>query len=955
MILSRNKAVNGLDIMRDLISTTLENYPYGVFLVADGKIKFINPELERILKQNLKDLVEEDVNRIISPQDIDYFKTTISEYRPHEENIFATKFSIRMLSSDTVEIETTITKSSPLHYQDIRCEVFIINPLSHEKQKFDKIYQTNRSLQALTRVLKSSQQVADEGDFLQEVTDVVVEVAGYRMAWIGKVGLTPDENISPVAWSGYVEDYLDDIKITWDDTKYGMGPTGRAIKTLLPIHSRLIPEDIEFLPWREKAIKLGYYSSFAIPLHYDNHRYGSLNIYSSFPDSFDNVEIDLLTRIAETASQGIKSIQLVREKQELDKRLKSSENKYRTLVETANDPILLIDDNGYILEINLQGQNILGYKQSEILGRHINFILTPETLQKVPLEETLGSMELGTSRVFEREILSKSGKRIPVEVSSMMIHFEGRNVIHSILRDISIRKSTEQKLRISEENLSKRVKQLQTLYSISKLINTAGELSIETVFQAITNELPHAFDEEIFGQIIYDSKIYEDTPDLNSLDPIMETEIMLEKESRGLIRILGKKSSGLGTNLEMRPFLENIADLISNFINRQETKKEMYRKDQIINQTQKLEAVGRLAGGIAHDLNNINTSIMGYSDLLLLDIEETHPFYIPLKSIRKSAERTSKLTKQLLAFSTQQTVEAIVVNPNSLLEDAMYMIESLVDSSVSLEFDICEENCLIRIDPLQLDQIILNLVINAQDAISDDGKIIITTKPLIIGDDGDSRFFNIQAGHYYYLSITDTGSGIDPEVLQKIFDPFFTTKPMGSGLGLAIIYGIVKQNGGKINVETQLNKYTRFELIFPQVVMSEEHIYVQESTITEVTDLGNILVIDDDKDVLNFVVSGLKKREITTIGFDTEQMASEYIKQNYQHIEYLLSDIILPNTNGIELSKKIVKLKEDIKILFMSGYTWDVLKYHKLDDPSLSLISKPFTIDELISRLQSLK
>lgn len=365
---------------------------------------------------------------------------------------------------------------------------------------------------------------------------------------------------------------------------------------------------------------------------------------------------------------------------------------------------------------------------------------------------------------------------------------------------------------------------------------------------------------------------------------------------------------------------------------------------------QKMEAIGRLAGGIAHDFNNLLTVILGRVDLLLLKTETSEPSREPLEEIRKAANRAASLTRQLLAFSRKQTLESKLLDLNNIVSDMERMLSRLIGEDVEIVTVRDPDLWQVKLDPAQIEQVILNLAVNARDAMPKGGRLRIETKNHIVGY-GDSM--TLPPGHYVVLRVSDTGIGMDEEVRQRLFEPFFTTKEKGTGLGLATVYGIVTQSGGHIHVDSLPGAGTTFSIYFPAVEAGEAIGTTGEAPLTGTwSGTQTVLVAEDEDMVRRLICSVLRGRGYTVLearnGLEAYQLARRYEGP----IDLLITDIVMPGMVGQELSKKIKETRPGIQVLYISGYTHEALTARGGLEEGSYFLAKPFSPDLLARKVR---
>ena len=385
-----------------------------------------------------------------------------------------------------------------------------------------------------------------------------------------------------------------------------------------------------------------------------------------------------------------------------------------------------------------------------------------------------------------------------------------------------------------------------------------------------------------------------------------------------------------------------------------ELQEKQLKAESQLRQSQKMESVGRLAGGIAHDYNNISGIIIGYSEMVLEQVGENDPLHGDLMEILTAAKRSAEITKQLLAFARQQTTVPEVLNLNNNIENMVKMLRRLIGEDIDLVWLPGAEIWPMKIDPSQIDQILTNLCVNARDAIANVGKVTIETRNFSF----DEQFCACNAGsvpgEYVLLVVSDDGSGITSETLEKIFEPFFTTKDIGkgTGLGLATVYGIVKQNNGYITVHSELNKGTTFKIYLPHYAMAEEENSQKIPESLDVRGHETILLVEDELAILNMTKNMLERLGYGVLTATTPQKAINIALGYNDQIDLLITDVVMPEQNGRELADHLRTRYPNLKNLFMSGYTGNVIARHGVLDEGVNFIQKPFTKKELSVKVQ---
>lgn len=365
--------------------------------------------------------------------------------------------------------------------------------------------------------------------------------------------------------------------------------------------------------------------------------------------------------------------------------------------------------------------------------------------------------------------------------------------------------------------------------------------------------------------------------------------------------------------------------------------------------SQKMEAVGRLAGGVAHDFNNLLTAVLGYSGLLLSRMDDQDPHRRELLQIRKASEQAATLVEQLLTFSRKQITQARAVCLTNIVADTARMLKRLIGEDVVLSSHLCEDMPSIMADPGQLQQIILNLAINARDAMPDGGNLVIVTESVEIDQDEASRTVGLEPGAYSVLRMSDTGFGMDEYVKSHIFDPFFTTKELGkgTGLGLSTVYGIVQQSGGTILLDSKVGKGTCFSILFPCVALEPELIPAV-TVVKEISSKGDetILLVEDDSSVRSMLKEVLDRGGYRVLEADDGKHALEISTRLEDEIDLLVTDVVMPHMGGTEVAEEILVQRPDIEILIMSGYLHNASIPESVARRDYVFIPKPFSPQE---------
>jgi two-component system, cell cycle sensor histidine kinase and response regulator CckA len=370
-------------------------------------------------------------------------------------------------------------------------------------------------------------------------------------------------------------------------------------------------------------------------------------------------------------------------------------------------------------------------------------------------------------------------------------------------------------------------------------------------------------------------------------------------------------------------------------------------------QAQKMEAVGRLAGGVAHDFNNLLMVISGYSEVLIETASREDESFPKLQAIQQAADRASSLTRQLLAFSRKQMLELKIVDVNMIVGDMDRLLRPLIGENVSLHLQLASDLGHVRADSGQVEQVIMNLVVNSKDAMPNGGTITINTTNVVVDKSAGSEHSYIRQGTYVVLSVSDTGCGMDRETESRIFEPFFTTKEKGkgTGLGLSTVYGIVKQSGGYIVAKSELGSGTTFQIYLPRVEDAADPV-AQASTTKSMGGSETILLVEDEASVRQLVRETLEIKGYTVLEAHDGETALRIALQHRAPIHMLITDVVMPGMSGRELAQRICASDPDVKVLYLSGYTEDTIVHEGGLEPGTAFLQKPFTLQTLSRRVR---
>ena len=623
-----------------------------------------------------------------------------------------------------------------------------------------------------------------------------------------------------------------------------------------------------------------------------------------------------------------------------EKALREDENRYRSLVENSPDAIG-ISQEGRLVFVNSAAVRQFGAKtKEEMIGRKTEEIIHPADLPGALMH--VRKRQEGEESIHPVEVryLRLDGTTLPAEVIATVITFRDKAAVQFVARDITERKRAEEQIR----KLSRAVEQSPASIVITDL---AGR--IEYVNPKFTQLTGYTF-EEVRGQ---NPRVLkgDETP-AEEYRRLWQT-ISRGDEWRGEFHNR-KKDGGRYWELASISPVVDAEGRVTHYLAVKEDITDRKALEEQLRQAQKLDSIGRLAGGVAHDFNNMVQVILGNVDLALEKTPPGSTVHESLEEIRKAARRSADLTEQLLAFARKQTIAPSLVDLNTTVETLLTLLRRLIGGEVHLAWLPASDLGPVKVDPTQVHQVLANLCLNARDAIGDAGKITIQSGKAIFDEAYCAHHPTVTPGEYVSLSVSDEGCGMDKETLAHLFEPFFTTKGVGkgTGLGLATVYGIVEQNHGFIQVESEPAQGTVVRIYLPQHV--DQPPATRPKAVPEVPKSRGelVLLVEDRPAIVAVVRRGLERLGYRVLTGSTPSEAIRIAETHASEIHLLLTNVVMPEMNGRDLARRLLPLCPEIKCLFMSGYPSDVIAQHGVTDKGMHFIAKPFAVAELAAKVR---
>lgn len=631
---------------------------------------------------------------------------------------------------------------------------------------------------------------------------------------------------------------------------------------------------------------------------------------------------------------------------EMERRsLVASETRFRRLFEAARDGILLVEaDTGEITDVNPFLAEILGCSREEFLHRKLWDIGLFEDVEMC--KRTFERLQEDKYVRYENlPLRHKSGERIEVEFVSNVYDVNGKKVIQCNVRDITERKRAARALHESEERF--RLTFDQAAVGIAHVSPDGQLLRVNHKFCDIVGYSAEELLAGKFQDITYPVDLEADEAHVHRMLAGETQSYLMEK------RYVRKDGALVWVNLTDALVRHSSGDPKYFISVVQDITERKHLEDQFL-QAQKMEAVGRLAGGVAHDFNNLLTVITGYSQILLTGLDDHDPIRQQINEIKTAGERAATLTAQLLAFSRRQIVRPEVIDLNTVVKDIDQLLHRLIGEDIRLATAVATGLWLVKVDGGQIGQVIMNLAVNARDAMPGGGTITLHTANVNLDDEYARSHVGVKSGSYVMLSVSDTGCGMDAQTKARMFEPFFTTKEQskGTGLGLSTVYGIVKQHNGHISVVSTQGKGSTVEIYLPRVEGTVKPCVEPPEEAKQIRGTETVLLVEDDDQLRHLTAQILRDQGYTVLEAESGAEALLLSQRHLGPIQLMLTDIVMPEMNGYVLAERLSSSRSDTLVQFMSGYQSDAIWNDGPMPKDTSIVIKPFTSEQLLHRIR---
>lgn len=890
------------------------------------RINFVNSRAETVLGYPASQWTEEPTFWVdhIHPDDREYAINYCGQCSDRQEDH---EFTYRMLASDgrtvwlrdlvkvgvengrTTSLRGIMVDVTEQHYAELR------------------IRQLNRTHSVLSGINQLIVREKAPDALLKKGCQIAVEEGLFAMAWIGLVHPETGE-LELVGHAGASDNVIKMLKwlLSDQETLPSCCFTERSLS--LGIHQ--VCNDVathpDSEPWREIALGLGYHSIASLPLRDGDRVVGNFNLYSTETNFFDECEMELLDKLAEDISFALKIHKQDERRLAVEQELRKSEAKLSDAMRVARlthwefdleNQCFQFDDNLYEL-LHVSAEDIGGYEISpEPLFEKFCF---PEDVPHLTASiERMVTQNHETSTIFENRVTLGNGGMawFSTEVFSERDQDGWPLRVHGVTQEITARRNAETAVQEVEHRFRRLIE-----HSADCIVLTDREYRIQYASPSVYL-LENVEPENLMGRNILENIHPDDS------EPLTLSLSKLAGNLASTVELSWRRCDsaggwlwleGIATNLLEDPGIEAI---VINY--RDVTARKQLEEN--FRQSQKLEAIGQLAGGVAHDFNNILTIIGGYGSVLMAENALSPEMEDASRQIVQASERGAGLTKQLLAFSRRQVLQTRQLDVNENVTSLTSMLQRILGEDIRLIIELDENLLATRADAGMIDQLLMNLVVNSRDAMPDGGTLTIETQVCYLGEDSGKRFPDAMPGPYVQIRVSDSGEGITPENLTRIFDPFFTTKEQGkgTGLGLATVFGIVKQHAGFIAVESEPGKGTSFLILLPACEPHRNIRGISTEKPAIKTGTETVLLVEDEEPVRSLGRLVLERAGYTVIEAANGVAALKLWEENRDKIELLFTDIVMPGgMSGLDLAANLQAQAPDLSVIFISGYSADI-------------------------------
>jgi PAS domain S-box-containing protein len=799
-------------------------------------------------------------------------------------------------------------------------------------EKVSDLNIANARLQSLIDIGLTLASERDSDRRLQRVCEAARDLFGATYATLGIVDLN-DRTVRRFVTSGVAATHW--MK-TGDSVPGLLGTVVAGRRTVRGDNPGGDPARLQ-LPLRHPEVQ----AFLAAPIASPGDVYGWICLVANEGRTFSEDDEHLVAALSGQVGRIYELEHEVFERKQVESALRHERDRAQRYLDTADVILLALDMDGRITLINRKGCDLLGWTEPELLGRDWIQTCLPHRIRGAGTQK-LHHLQGGDLPIDEAPILTRSDEERLMEWRNTVLRDDDGRVIGTFSSgtDITERHQAVEAVRTAEERMRFALQSADV--GIWDMDYTTGVLRWSATLEAQYGLQPGTF-AGTFAAFV--ERIHPD--DRASVVETLETarrigdDFSIQNRSiwpDGTVRWLtgagrmhlderGEPMRGVGISLD---------------VTERRTLEEQYQ------QAQKMEAIGRLAGGVAHDFNNLLTVILGYCDLVLDDLDPNDPRQVDMAEIKRAGASASGLTRQLLAFSRKQIIEPTLLDLNVVVADMRAMLGRLIEEDVKVVLGLPTELALVKADRGQVEQIVMNLALNARDAMPTGGTLTIATANVDLDEQYARMHLEVTPGPYVMLTVTDTGTGMTPEVQARLFEPFFTTKEpgTGTGLGLATVHGIAARSGGSVHVYSEVGRGTSFKVYFPRADAAEGVVNAPPP-VTRPRAGGQTVLVVEDADGLRELARRLLQRQGYTVLVAPNADDALRLFERHASIDVLLTDVVMPGTSGPELARQLLERRPTLKVIYMSGYTKEATVQHGVLDPGIAFLHKPFTAETL--------
>jgi PAS domain S-box-containing protein len=933
-ISDRKRVETNLRESEEKFSKVFHSSPVGMTLStkAEGRYLDVNDTFLELLQRSREEVIGHTAMELrvwVSSEQRDTFLSELKagDRTHHIEVRWHTKSG---------QIREVVMSGEEVVIGGIDCLLGTVLDITERKETARRLLQLNRIYALLSDINQNIVREKDPNAMLVAACRIAVEKGKFRMAWTG-LWNAATQRLEPVASAGAVDGYLDLVKIDLGGKSRGNGPGASCLRSGKHVICNDIEDDPQYPPWRDEALRRGYHSVAAFPLKVEGQTAGVFNLYADTPRFFNEEEVQLLDELAMNISFALEVSSREKERQRIEQELQASEERYKLIFDSAPDAVLLLaadgGDTGRILAANDIAARMHGYLPGELVGKRIEDLDTPQTAAQAP--ERFRRISRGEGLTFEVEHRRKDGTIFPVEVTVKQIIVDGRACFLAFDRDISERRLVQ-----------------EVTVRLAMAVAQAAETIVITDTQ---------------GTVLYANPAFEKTSGYTIAEAVGQNPRLLKsgKHSNEFYRqmweTLGRGETWHGhfinrrkdgTLYEEEATISPVRDAAGKMISYVAVKRDVTREVQLERQflqAQKMQSVGQLAGGVAHDFNNMLAAMMMHLSLLQCSKELTAGTQETIEELIGEAKRAANLTRQLLMFSRRSVMEVKLLDLNELVTNLLRMLGRLIGEHIIVRFDRREGLPTLEGDPGMIEQMIMNLAVNARDAMPKGGGLAIGIEAVQVDAEGVREKLDVQPGQFLCLSMADNGCGMDEATRLRLFEPFFTTKEpgKGTGLGLATVHGIVAQHKGWVEVESEVGKGTTFRVFLP----------ASAKTITTAPKAGKmaamrghetILVVEDEVELRRLLTRSLRLLGYAVFEAENGQAAMNLWQKQGGKFDLLLSDMVMPEgLTGLDLAEKFKKERPNLKVIISSGYSVETAGHSRLAAHGVLYLQKPYSVESL--------